>query len=167
LTYLEWIARKRKVSAGVLLYRVSDAPEMLLVHPGGPFWAQRDDGAWSIPKGGFEEGEDLRRCALRELGEELGPVPEIELGEMIELGSVRQRGGKVVHAWAVEGDFDPGALDSNTFRMEWPPRSGNEREFPEVDRAGWFEPEAARVKLIDAQAAFIDRLLEHLRYSPQ
>jgi predicted NUDIX family NTP pyrophosphohydrolase len=140
---------------------------MLLVHPGGPFWAQRDDGAWSIPKGGFEEGEDLRRCALRELREELGPAPEIGLEEMVELGSVRQRGGKVVHAWAVEGEFDPEALDSETFTMEWPPRSGNEREFPEVDRAEWFGPAQAREKLNEAQAAFVDRLLEHLRYSPR
>jgi predicted NUDIX family NTP pyrophosphohydrolase len=139
----------------------------LLVHPGGPFWAQRDDGAWSIPKGGSEEGdEDLRRSALRELSEELGPAPEVELEAMIELGSVRQKGGKVVHAWAAEGDFDPGELDSNTFMMEWPPRSGNEREFPEVDMAEWFDPDAARAKLIEAQAAFVDRLLEHLGYSP-
>jgi predicted NUDIX family NTP pyrophosphohydrolase len=138
---------------------------MLLVHPGGPFWAQRDHGAWSIPKGGSEDGENLRLCALRELGEELGRAPEIGLEEMVELGSVRQRGGKIVHAWAVEGDFDPGDLDSNTFQMEWPPRSGNEREFPEVDRAEWFDPGGAREKLLDAQAPFVDRLLEHLRYS--
>ncbi len=139
---------------------------MLLVHPGGPFWAQRDDGAWSIPKGGSEDGEeDLRHSALRELSEELGPAPEIELGAMVELGTVRQRGGKVVHAWAAQGEFDPGDLDSNTFRMEWPPRSGNEREFPEVDRAEWFGTDAARGKLIEAQAAFVDRLLEHLGYS--
>ena len=142
-----------------------DQPEVLLVHPGGPFWARRDLGAWSIPKGGFEDGEDLRRCALRELGEELGRAPKIELAEMVELGSVQQKGGKVVHAWAVEADFDPGQLDSNTFRMEWPPRSGNEREFPEVDRAEWFDPGGAREKLIEAQAAFVDRLLEHLGYS--
>jgi predicted NUDIX family NTP pyrophosphohydrolase len=138
---------------------------MLLVHPGGPFWARRDAGTWSIPKGGSEDGEDLRRCALRELGEELGPAPEIEPEEMVELGSVRQRGGKIVHAWAVKGDFDPGALDSNTFQMEWPPHSGHEREFPEVDRAEWFDPSGAREKLIEVQTAFIDRLLEHLRYS--
>ena len=136
-----------------------------MVHPGGPFWAKRDLGSWSIPKGGSEDGEDLRLCALRELGEELGTAPEVEPDEMVELGSIRQKGGKVVHAWAVEGDFDPAELDSNTFSMEWPPRSGNDREFPEVDRAEWFEPGAARGKLIAAQAEFVDRLLEHLGYS--
>ena len=138
---------------------------MLLVHPGGPFWAQRDLGAWSIPKGGAEEDEDLRVCALREMREELGPAPEVTPEEMVELGSVRQKGGKVVHAWAVEGDFDPATLDSETFSLEWPPRSGNEREFPEVDRAEWLDPDRAREKLIEAQAAFVDRLLEHLGYS--
>ncbi len=138
---------------------------MLLVHPGGPFWAQRDLGAWSIPKGGAEEEEDLRVCALREMREELGPAPEVTPEEMVELGSVRQKGGKVVHAWAVEGDFDPATLDSETFSLEWPPRSGNEREFPEVDRAEWLDPDRAREKLIEAQAAFVDRLLDHLGYS--
>ena len=138
---------------------------MLLVHPGGPFWAQRDLGAWSIPKGGAEEDEDLRVCALREMREELGPAPEVKPEEMVELGSVRQKGGKVVHAWAVEGEFDPAALESETFSLEWPPRSGNEREFPEVDRAEWLDPDRAREKLIEAQAAFVDRLLEHLGYS--
>jgi predicted NUDIX family NTP pyrophosphohydrolase len=138
---------------------------VLLVHPGGPFWAQRDLGAWSIPKGGAEEDEDLRVCALREMREELGPAPEVKPEEMVELGSVRQKGGKVVHAWAAEGEFDPAALDSETFSLEWPPRSGNEREFPEVDRAEWLDPGRAREKLIEAQAAFVDRLLEHLGYS--
>jgi predicted NUDIX family NTP pyrophosphohydrolase len=138
---------------------------VLLVHPGGPFWAQRDLGAWSIPKGGAEEDEDLRVCALREMREELGPAPEVEQEEMVELGSVRQKGGKVVHAWAVEGDFDPADIDSETFSLEWPPRSGNEREFPEVDRAEWLDPDRAREKLIEAQRAFVDRLLEHLGYS--
>ena len=133
-----------------------------MVHPGGPFWAKRDLGSWSIPKGGSEDGEDLRLCALRELGEELGTAPEVEPDEMVELGSIRQKGGKVVHAWAVEGDFDPAELDSNTFSMEWPPRSGNDREFPEVDRADWFELETARRKLLPAQGEFLDRLLEHL-----
>jgi predicted NUDIX family NTP pyrophosphohydrolase len=136
-----------------------------LVHPGGPFWAKRDLGSWSIPKGGSEDGEDLRLCALRELGEELGTAPEVEPDAMVELGSIRQKGGKVVHGWALEGDFDPAELDSNTFSMEWPPRSGNDREFPEVDRAEWFGPGAAREKLIEAQAELVDRLLEHLGYS--
>ena len=167
MAYREWIARKPKVSAGILLYRVADAPELLLIHPGGPFWAQRDLGAWSIPKGGSEDDEDLRACALREMREELGPAPEVELEEMVDLGSVRQKGGKVVHAWAAEGDFDPAALESNTFLLEWPPHSGEEREFPEVDQAEWFGPGAARKKLIEAQTAFVDRLLEHLGYSAQ
>jgi predicted NUDIX family NTP pyrophosphohydrolase len=146
---------------------VGDEPEFLLVHPGGPFWSGRDLGAWSIPKGGSEDEEDLRSCALREMREELGPAPEVKPEKMVGLGSVRQKGGKVVHAWAVEGEFDPAALDSNTFRLEWPPRSGDEQEFPEVDRAEWFGPGEAREKLIEAQATFVDRLLEHLGYSAQ
>ncbi|HEY2480148.1 MAG TPA: NUDIX domain-containing protein [Solirubrobacterales bacterium] len=154
-----------KRSSGILLYRNRDdgVTEFLLVHPGGPYWAKRDDGAWSIPKGGIEAAEDSREAALRELDEELGAAaPELEPGELIDLGSIRQRAGKVVDAWAAEGDFDPAALDSNTFEMEWPPRSGREVEFPEVDRADWFELEAARRKLLPAQGEFLDRLLEHL-----
>jgi predicted NUDIX family NTP pyrophosphohydrolase len=154
-----------KRSAGILLYRSrgDGATEFLLVHPGGPYWTKRDEGAWSIPKGGIEAEEDSRGAALRELEEELGPAaPELAPGGLIELGSIRQRAGKVVEAWAAEGDFDPAALDSNTFAIEWPPRSGREVEFPEVDRAGWFELEAARRKLLPAQGEFLDRLLEHL-----
>ncbi|MFT3865484.1 MAG: NUDIX domain-containing protein [Solirubrobacterales bacterium] len=154
-----------KRSSGILLYRGGDrdATEFLLVHPGGPYWARRDEGAWSIPKGGIEADEDSREAALRELDEELGSAaPDLDPGELIELGSVRQRAGKIVDAWAAEGDFDPEALDSNTFEMEWPPRSGREVEFPEVDRADWFDLEAARRKLLPAQGAFLDRLLEHL-----
>ncbi len=154
-----------KESAGILLFRNPNAGfEVLLVHPGGPYWAKKDLGAWSIPKGEPEEEEDLRQCALRELGEELGPaaapLPAVE--ELVELGSVRQKGGKVVHAWAAEGDFDPAALDGNTFTMEWPPRSGAEREFPEVDRAEWFVPTEARRRILAAQAEFLDRLLASL-----
>jgi predicted NUDIX family NTP pyrophosphohydrolase len=149
-------------SAGILLFRRGSAVEVLLVHPGGPFWAKRDDGAWSIPKGECGEGEGLRECALRELREELGDPPAIPPDRLIELGSIRQKSGKVVHAWAVEGDFDPAALRSNTFRIEWPPRSGREEEFPEVDRAEWFEPAAAGRKILAAQAALLDRLLELL-----
>lgn len=150
-------------SAGILLFRIAaGAPEVLLVHPGGPFWAKRDLGAWSIPKGEFEEGEDPRDCALRELEEELGAAPGLAADSLIELGSVRQKAGKVVQAWAAEGDFDPAALRSDTFTIEWPPRSGAEREFPEVDRVEWFSPEAARRKITPAQAAFIDRLLDRL-----
>jgi predicted NUDIX family NTP pyrophosphohydrolase len=153
-----------KRSSGILLYRNRNGDtEFLLVHPGGPYWARRDDGAWSIPKGGIEADEGSREAALRELDEELGSAaPDLDPGELIELGSVRQRAGKVVDAWAAEGDFDPAALDSNTFEMEWPPRSGREVEFPEVDRADWFDLEGARRKLLPAQGEFLDRLLAHL-----
>ncbi|HKZ12461.1 MAG TPA: NUDIX domain-containing protein [Solirubrobacterales bacterium] len=153
-----------KRSSGILLYRDRDGTtEFLLVHPGGPYWTRRDEGAWSIPKGGIEEDEDSRAAALRELDEELGSGrPELDAAELIDLGSIRQRAGKVVDAWAAEGDFDPAGLDSNTFEMEWPPRSGREVEFPEVDRADWFELEDARRKLLPAQSEFLDRLLEHL-----
>lgn len=153
-----------KRSAGILLYRTDgdDGAEFLLVHPGGPFWAKRDAGSWSIPKGQIEDGEDPRDCALRELGEELGAAPALEAAQLIELGSIRQRAGKVVEAWAAEADFDPAELASNTFSLEWPPRSGQEREFPEVDRAEWFGLERARGKILPAQAEFLDRLLAHL-----
>lgn len=152
------MARK---SAGILLYRGSGAAiEVLLVHPGGPFWTRRDAGAWSIPKGEYEEGEDPRACALREFEEETGtPLPP---GELRELGDIRQKGGKVVTAWAAKGDLDADAVRSNTFRMEWPPRSGRWATFPEIDRAGWFDIEEARDKLVPAQAEFLDRLLERL-----
>jgi predicted NUDIX family NTP pyrophosphohydrolase len=150
-------------SAGILLFRRGgESVEVLLVHPGGPFWAKKDRGAWSIPKGECEEGEDPRECALRELEEELGSRPGLAAAALIELGSVRQRGGKVVHCWAAEGDFDPATLRSNTFAIEWPPRSGVEREFPEVDRAEWFGPEQARERILAAQDAFVDRLLDRL-----
>jgi predicted NUDIX family NTP pyrophosphohydrolase len=152
-----------KRSAGILLYRFVDgSPQVLLVHPGGPFWAKKDLGAWSIPKGECGEGEDPRDCALRELGEELGAPPPRAAGALIDLGEVRQKGGKVVRAWAGEGDFDPAALRSNAFTLEWPPRSGVEREFPEVDRAEWFEPGAAGRKVLPAQVPFLERLLDRL-----
>lgn len=153
-----------KRSAGILLYRiVAEAPQFLLVHPGGPYWAKRDAGAWTIPKGEYEEGESPRDCALRELGEELGAAPSLDAELLVDLGAVRQKSGKIVEAWAAEGDFDPDELRSNTFTIEWPPRSGSEREFPEVDRAEWFGPEPARRKILPAQVELIDRLLEHLR----
>ncbi|HEV7615095.1 MAG TPA: NUDIX domain-containing protein [Solirubrobacterales bacterium] len=153
-----------KRSAGILLYRFLDGEtQLLLVHPGGPYWAKRDLGAWSIPKGEYEEGELARDCALRELREELGVAPEIDLERLIDLGAVRQKAGKVVEAWAAEADFDPAQLRSNTFEMEWPPRSGSQREFPEVDRAEWLEPERAREKVLPAQVELIDRLLERLK----
>jgi predicted NUDIX family NTP pyrophosphohydrolase len=152
-----------KESAGVLLYRRAAALELLLVHPGGPFWTRKDRGAWSIPKGEPDTGEEQRRCALREMGEELGPgAPAIAVEELVELGSIRQKGGKLVHAWAAEADFDPATLASNSFEMEWPPRSGQLQEFPEVDRAAWFEPEEARSRILPAQAELIDRLLASL-----
>jgi predicted NUDIX family NTP pyrophosphohydrolase len=152
-----------KHSAGILLFRRgSDELEVLLVHPGGPFWRKRDDGAWSIPKGEIEAGEEPRACALRELGEELGPAPALSEEELIGLGSIRQRAGKVVEAWAAEGEFDPAALQSIAFTLEWPRGSGSEREFPEVDQAEWFDLGAARRKILPAQAEFLDRLREHL-----
>jgi predicted NUDIX family NTP pyrophosphohydrolase len=155
------VAAKR--SAGILLYRLrAGAPELLLAHPGGPYWAKRDLGAWTIPKGELEQGETAAQCALREMGEELGSAPEIAVESLIELGSVRQKSGKVVEAWAAEGDFDPAELASNSFAMEWPPHSGTEQEFPEVDRAEWLDPAAARLKILPAQEPFIDRLLAHL-----
>ncbi len=152
-----------KRSAGVLLYRlIGESTEVLLVHPGGPLWVKKDLGAWSIPKGELDQGEESRVCALRELGEELGSPPAIETRAMIDLGAVRQKSGKVVDGWAVEADFDPSTLHSNCFKMEWPPRSGTRREFPEVDRAEWFDLQSARKKLLPAQAAFLDRLAELL-----
>lgn len=153
-----------KRSAGVLLYRFRDGElELLLVHPGGPFWAKKDAGAWTIPKGEYEREELARECALRELGEELGPAaPPVAADDLIDLGSIKQKAGKVVAAWAAEADFDPARLDSNAFEVEWPPRSGRRREFPEVDRAEWFRPERAREKILAAQEELIDRLAAHL-----
>jgi predicted NUDIX family NTP pyrophosphohydrolase len=144
-------------SAGLLLYRRRDGKlEVLLLHPGGPFWLRRDDGVWSIPKGEFGENEVGIDVARREFQEELGiPPPD---GETTALGTVRQAGGKVVHAWAISGDLDVARVTSNTFEIEWPPRSGKMRTFPEVDRAAWFDPDTARRKLVPAQQAFIDRL---------
>jgi predicted NUDIX family NTP pyrophosphohydrolase len=151
-----------KRSAGILLYRLSGgAPEVLLVHPGGPFWVRRDAGAWSVPKGEYEDGDDPLAAARREFEEETGTA--LKTGELLELGDVKQKNGKVVSAWAAEGDLDPDAVQSNTFTMEWPPRSGRTAEFPEIDRAGWFGVDEAREKLNPAQAEFLDRLLELLR----
>jgi predicted NUDIX family NTP pyrophosphohydrolase len=146
-----------RCSAGILLHRRGAAgPEVLLVHPGGPFWAKKDAGAWSIPKGEHDEAEDARDCALREFQEETGSAPAP--GELTDLGTVRQKSRKVVQAWALEGDLDPATVRSNSFELEWPPRSGRRRTFPEVDRAGWFGLEEAREKINPAQAAFLDRL---------
>ena len=146
-----------KRSAGILLYRHSDEGlEVLLVHPGGPFWARKDLGAWSIPKGEHEEGEDAQACAIREFTEETGSAPMP--GELDDLGSIKQKAGKVVQAWALEGDLDAAGVRSNTFSMQWPPRSGRMQDFPEVDRAEWFSLEAARERINPAQAPFLDRL---------
>jgi predicted NUDIX family NTP pyrophosphohydrolase len=151
----------RSLSAGVLLFRRGRGGlELLAVHPGGPVWARRDDGAWSLPKGEVSPGEDPLAAARREFAEEVGsPAPA---GEALALGEVRLKSGKRVLAWAMEGDLDADAIRSNTFEMQWPPRSGQTREFPEVDRAAWLSPELARVKLNPAQAAFVDRLLDML-----
>jgi predicted NUDIX family NTP pyrophosphohydrolase len=146
-------------SAGLLLYRRTPQPEVLLVHMGGPFWARKDVGAWTIPKGEYGEGEDGLTTALREFAEELGaPPPSAPDGSLLDLGEVRQKAGKTVRAWAVEGDFDVATLASNTFEIEWPPRSGRRATFPEVDRASWFSLDDARARMIAAQAEFIDRL---------
>jgi predicted NUDIX family NTP pyrophosphohydrolase len=144
-------------SAGILLHRAGRT-EVLLVHPGGPFWRNRDAGAWSIPKGEVEAGEAPQEAALREFGEETGTtLPD---GALESLGAVRLKSGKVVHGFAVAGDLDPEAIVSTTFDVEWPPRSGRMRTFPEVDRAGWFGLDDARDKLNPAQAAFVDRLAD-------
>jgi predicted NUDIX family NTP pyrophosphohydrolase len=146
-----------RVSAGLVLYRrTAGGIEALLVHPGGPYWSRRDDGAWSIPKGEHDDDEDPLAVARREFREELGS--EAPAGTPTPLGEIRQRGGKRVHAWALEGDLDPSTLRSNTFSLEWPPRSGATREFPEVDRAAWFDLETARRKLTSGQVEFLDRL---------
>jgi predicted NUDIX family NTP pyrophosphohydrolase len=150
-------------SAGILLFRRDGGEtEFLLVHPGGPFWVRKDLGAWTIPKGQIEADEEPRACAIREMEEELGAAPALDPEQLIELGAIRQRAGKVVEAWAAEAEFDPAALASNTFSMEWPPRSGRQQEFPEVDRAEWFGLRAAREKVLPAQAELLDRLLERL-----
>jgi predicted NUDIX family NTP pyrophosphohydrolase len=147
-------------SAGILVYRRHPRLEVLLVHPGGPFWAKKDDGAWSIPKGEFAEGEDPVAAARRELAEETGLVTE---GELRPLGSVKQAGGKVVHGWALEGNLDASAIRSNTFSMEWPPRSGRMQQFPEVDRAAWFSIDEARIKLLQGQLPLLDALIALVR----
>jgi predicted NUDIX family NTP pyrophosphohydrolase len=145
-----------KESAGLLCFRRSKgALEVLLAHPGGPFWASRDLGAWSIPKGEIEPGEPLLDAARREFHEETGFRVD---GPFVPLAPLRQRGGKTVHAWAVEGDADPSQLASGTFRLEWPPRSGRYADFPEVDRAAWFVVSEARRRILPGQAGFLDEL---------
>jgi predicted NUDIX family NTP pyrophosphohydrolase len=144
-----------KRSAGILLFR-RDPMEVLLVHPGGPFWAKKDLGAWTIPKGEHDEGEDAMACAIREFTEETGSQPNP--GELTDLGTIKQKAGKIVQAWALEGDLDASAVVSNTFSMQWPPRSGRMQEFPEVDRAEWFALDVAAARINPAQAAFLERL---------
>ncbi len=147
-----------KTSAGILLYRRRTAGvQVFLVHPGGPFWARKDDGAWSIPKGEYDPEEDPLAAGRREFTEETGLVLQ---GPFRALGTLKQPGGKAVTAYAAEGDADAASVSSNTFELEWPPRSGKIRRFPEIDRAAWFELEDARRKLLPGQRPFLDRLLD-------
>ena len=147
-------------SAGLLLFRQRDKNvQVLLGHPGGPFWSRKDQGAWTIPKGLIGPGESPLSAAQREFAEETGYRPG---GEAIPLGSAKQPGGKIVHVWAIEEDWDPANLQSNTFEMEWPPRSGQRQSFPEIDRASWFGIAEARLKILKGQAVFLDHLLETL-----
>jgi predicted NUDIX family NTP pyrophosphohydrolase len=146
----------KKLSAGILLYRRQKGDvNVFLVHPGGPFWAKKDEGAWSIPKGEYEVGEDPLAVAKREFQEETG----FEISGLFRpLTALKQPSGKIISAWAVEGDIDPTTLTSNTFTLEWPPKSGKIREFPEVDRGDWFDLPTARMKLLAGQRAFVDQL---------
>jgi predicted NUDIX family NTP pyrophosphohydrolase len=143
------------------MYRVvSNRLEVLLIHPGGPYWRNKDDGAWSIPKGEPDEGETLMEAARREFREELGWDPG---GPLVELSPIKQKAGKMVYAWAFEGDGDPSAIESNSFTMEWPPRSGRQMQFPEVDRAEFFEIETAKNKINPAQVGLLEQLVDKLR----
>jgi predicted NUDIX family NTP pyrophosphohydrolase len=149
-------------SAGLLLHRRGQdgGVEVMAVHMGGPFWARRDEGAWSIPKGEYQPGEDPLEVARREFAEEIGR--EAPDGPVVELGEVRQSGGKVVRAWALEADIDVTRIESNTFEIEWPPRSGRTQEFPEADRAAWLDVETARRKLVMGQVPLLDALLQRI-----
>jgi predicted NUDIX family NTP pyrophosphohydrolase len=155
----------RKTSAGILLYRIhSGEPEVFLVHPGGPYWAKRDAGAWSIPKGEFDEGADALEAARREFQEETGSPAD---GEFIPLTPLKQKSGKLAYVWALRGDIDASSVRSNTFAMEWPPHSGKQHEFPEVDRGAWFTVAAANEKILPGQRGFIRELQEHLDAAPR
>ena len=145
----------KKVTAGLLLFRRCNELEVLLIHPGGPFWAKKDLGAWSLPKGQIEDNEEPLDAAKREFAEETGFTVD---GEFLPLNPVRQSGGKIVLAWAIEGDCDPNRLQSNLFSMEWPPKSGTLRQFPEVDRAAWFSIPEARERILPAQKDFLEQL---------
>ncbi len=154
-----------KTSAGLIVFRDRGGVlEVLLAHMGGPFWARRDDGAWSIPKGELEEGEQPRAAALREFEEELGHAPPH--GELLELGETRHKAGKVVVAFAVEGEFDPAQLRPGTFELQWPPRSGRMQAFPEVDRVAWFDLQTAKRKIVHGQVALLCRLADLLAAEP-
>jgi predicted NUDIX family NTP pyrophosphohydrolase len=145
-----------RLSAGLLMYREKDGVlQVLLAHPGGPYFAKKDEGAWTIPKGEPDEGEDLLAAARREFEEETGIKPA---GDFIPLKPIKQKGGKTVHAWAFQGDCDATAIKSNTFTIEWPPKSGKRQDFPEIDRAGWFDLPTARIKIKAGQEAFINEL---------
>jgi len=147
-------------SAGILLYRFNEGNlQVMLVHPGGPFWAKKDDGVWSIPKGIYEEGENPRAAAKREFQEETGQ--EVD-GDFIDLGELKQPSRKIVQAWALEHDLDTSRIISNTFSLEWPPKSGAVREYPEVDRGRWFNVQEAREKILKGQLEFLDRLVEKI-----
>ncbi len=153
-----------KQAAGILLYRRGvPGLEVLLAHPGGPLWARKDAGAWTLPKGQFTEGELPLDAAKREFEEEMGTAAS---GDFQPLGTIKQPSGKIIHAWAAESDFDASTVKSNLFTMEWPPKSGRDGEFPEVDRAGWFSIDEARHKIIKGQAPFLDRLLTLLAEAP-
>jgi len=153
-------------SAGILLYRrtPTGSVEVLLAHPGGPIWERRDTGAWTLPKGEYEPGEEAEAVARREFEEETGhPAPD---GPAIDLGEIRQKGGKIVAAWAIEGDLDPALASSNTFPLEWPPRSGRWIDVPEIDRVAWFSPDDARIRLKETQVPLVERLLDALSEQP-
>ncbi len=153
----------KKLSAGLLFYRMRGGKvEVFLVHPGGPFWAKKNEGAWSIPKGEHDEGEDPLAAAMREFQEETGFAVS---GDCRALAPLKQPSGKVISAWAVEGEVDAASIKSNTFSLEWPPKSGKMKDFPEVDRAGWFDLPTARLKILPGQQPFLDQL-EQLVYGP-
>lgn len=154
-----------KTSAGILLYRIVEGDlEVFLVHPGGPYWEKKDEEAWSVPKGEFEEEEDSLEAARREFWEETGSNVK---GDFMELKPLKQPSGKIVYVWAVEGNIDAASIESNLFTMEWPPRSGKEQEFPEVDRGGWFKIPQAREKLLKGQVGFLDELQKKLGRSEE
>jgi predicted NUDIX family NTP pyrophosphohydrolase len=149
-----------KISAGLLMYRDIDPNlEVLLVHPGGPYWQRKDDGVWTFPRGEVEPGEDYLAAAIREFGEETGWQPQ---GPYLSLGEARLRSGKTVHGWAFRASYDPASLRSNQFEIEWPPKSGRRMQFPEIDRAGFFTVPEARKKMRSSELLFLDRLVEEL-----